>query len=114
VIDGWNVQMEPDQTINTWEGCAPRGWEKVALVSKTANSTAFAKKKSRFRNLLGFSLPRKKSQQNCVQTLNGCVHTPKLGDFWSGLHSVEALVMRVNALSRMKCISVNAVRDRLP
>lgn len=72
--------MEPDQTINTLEECAPRGWEKVALVSKTAHSTAFAKKKSRLSNLLCFPLTEKKISKKCVQTLNWCVHTPKHGD----------------------------------
>ena len=53
--------MEPDQTIYTLEGCAPRGWEKVALVLKTAHSTAFAKKKNRLSKLLGFSFTREKN-----------------------------------------------------
>jgi hypothetical protein len=73
--------MELEQTINTLEECASRVWEKVALVSTTAHSTAFPKKKNRLAIYLALPLLDKKISQNCVQTLNWCVHTPKHGDF---------------------------------
>ena len=76
--------MEPDQTIYTLEGCAPRGWEKVALVLKTAHSTAFAKRKNRLSKLLGFSLTQKKKSKKMRADIKLVCTYAKAWRFWSG------------------------------
>jgi hypothetical protein len=106
--------MELEQTINTLEECASRVWEKVALVSKTAHSTAFPKKKNRLAIYLALPLLDKKNLTKLRADIELVCTYAKAWRFWSGLHSVEALVKQLNALSRIKCSPVNAVRDCLP